>query len=299
LDPHALLRVVLYMCCRTEKPRIIKLANEKDRMTLFFRSQASERSEDGVVDHVVYAQPSVIIAGHYSIAPHMAELSHQGRAEHMSFVTGARLVRRALALGHTSHLVLWINDIGVAQAEREHLKGAYALPEDYRSIVAAEQLDPSRLDIMFESSTRNKASTLLRKLYKNQPYLFERVHTNRQDLVRCVNDDQCGLEGDKERFAYIVRGPGGEHLVVKEGPNPKCNFILATLFEQVCKRYAPRTVVNIFNELYAYRLSLGLHVAKAILNNRTPFVNLLCDGTRLYPLGELDPRLTQLSTTET
>lgn len=96
-----------------------------------------------------------------------------------------------------------------------------------------------------------------------------------------------------------MRGPSGEHLVVKEGSNPKCNFILATLFEQVCKRYAPRTVVNIFNELYAYRLSLGLHVAKAILNNRTPFVNLLCDGTRLYPLGELDPGLTQLSTTET
>ena len=37
-------------------------------------------------------------------------------------------------------------------------------------------------------------------------------------------------------------------------------------------------ILNIFNELYAYRLKLGIHVSQAIFDNQAPIKSVFCDG---------------------
>jgi hypothetical protein len=131
---------------------------------------------------------------------------------------------------------------------------------------------------MFESTMRNKASTLLRKIYKRRPQLFERVSASSEGLVRCVQSTVCEMETSTTNTAYVVSGPDAEKLVVKEGPNPKCNLILATLFNELRQLFAPKLQINVFNNVYRYRLQLGIHVSRKVLENTTPFLNVFCDG---------------------
>lgn len=228
------------------------------------------------------ASSSVVVAGHYSLADNMQELSSDGEPEVQSFAVGAHLVAQARHCGCTSRLVVWINDIGVPNGKRQDLKEHYALPDNYLRIIEGSGLDPAEVVVIFESTMRNKASVLARKLFKWEPELFEKVSASRGDLVRCVSADACGLDGPKAQTAYVVEGPTGEPLVVKEGPNPKCNMILATLFAHLRERFSPKLILTVFNDIYAYRLSLGVHVSQAILGNPTPMTSVLCDGQKVY-----------------
>lgn len=231
-----------------------------------------------ILDEVPPNHPSVVVAGHYCLAEHMQELSAESDAEVMSFEFGTRFVAEANKKHKKSHLVLWINDIGISADAREAIKADYALPESYQKVLNGVALDSKHLTIMFESSMRNKASTLLRKLYKRQPHLFEKVSAKSNDLVRCIQSAVCEKESSLAKTAYVIPGPDAERLVVKEGPNPKCNLILATFFNELRQRFSPRMQINVFNQVYRYRLQLGIHVSRSILENTTPFHNVFCDG---------------------
>lgn len=139
-------------------------------------------------------EPSVVIAGHYCLADDMEELSNEGEGEVMSFAFGVELVAEAIQRGLNSNLVLWVNDIGIEIEDRQSLKADYVLPENYQRLLDSSGLDRDRLIILFESTMRNKASVLLRKLYRRKSDLFERVDSKSKNLVRCVEDLQCDLE---------------------------------------------------------------------------------------------------------
>lgn len=223
------------------------------------------------------AGPALVIAGHYSIANEMRELSHECAAESMGFELGVSVVAQALAHHKACYLVLWINDIGVAEQIRKRFKQEYQLPENYQKILSRHGLDISHVIVMFESTMRNKASGLLRKLVKRNSLLIEKVDSRASDLVRCVQSF-CEVDRDITRTAYVIKGPNEENLVVKEGSNPKCNLILATFFHELQKQYSPSILINVFNEVYAYRIRLGIHVSQKLLDLSTPFYNIFCDG---------------------
>lgn len=233
-----------------------------------------------VLDRLNPNYPAVVVAGHYSLADYMEDVSSNGESEVTSFAVGVSLVSCAIKQGKTMTLVLFINDIGITGSHRENLKNNYTLPENYQKIMDQASLERKHLTVVFESAMRNKASTLLRKIYKREPEIFERVNARDANLVRCVSSTSCDFE-PTGHHAYVVSGPSGEKLVVKEGPNPKCNLILATFFNEISKKLSPKVIINVFNEIYAYRLSLGVHVCQQVLKNKTSFKNIYCDGVAL------------------
>lgn len=240
---------------------------------------------DGL-EHLGAAGRVAIVAGHYCISPGLEDLSHEGEAEQASFRMGAQLFAK-LGRGASGHaLVLWINDIGVAPAEREIIKREYRVPDAYRAILDEQGVDEREVTVLMESTVRNTASTLLRKLVKAKPELFEVMPGDDPRLVRCVDDSGCALERRVGTSVYVVRGPAGEQLVVKDGPNPKCNLILATLFRHLTSRLDASVIVNIFNDIYVNRIRLGVHVARTVLDNAVPFTNVFCDGQRYQIAAE-------------
>lgn len=160
------------------------------------------------------------------------------------------------------------------------LKEGYKIPQNYQRILDKSGIDPASVDVVFESTIRNKASVLLRKLYARSPHLFRKVSSTTEGLVRCVSSSICGIEAEV-KDAYVISGPNLEDLVVKEGPNPKCNLILATLFDGIIKDKKPDRIINIFNNIYAYRISLGIHVASTLMQCRVEMDSLFCENLEI------------------
>ncbi len=223
-----------------------------------------------------------VIAGHYCVAPELEDLSHEGDAEVMSFRKGAEIHRDLVARGVASQLCLWVNDIGIGPDERAAMKASYQPPANYLEIAATHGLAAGDVTVLFESTARNKASTWLRKIAKDRPELFRQNASSDTHLVRCVDGVMCGIGDDK--MAYVLDGPDGESLVVKDGPNPKCNLILATLFQMLQRKSNCQGIVNVFNDIYVNRIRLGLHVYRKVYDpgSVTVFENYFCGdgGTR-------------------
>lgn len=229
---------------------------------------------------------TAVLAGHYCLSENMSELSHQEESEQASFAYGASIVGTAREHGLPSSLVLWVNDIGVNPDNRRELKENYRIPENYLHILDKWGIGTESVDVMFESTMRNKASVLLRKLFARSPHLFRKVSNTSKGLVRCVSNSFCGIEPEV-KDAYVITGPNMEDLVVKEGPNPKCNLILATLFDTIKKDKKPDRIINIFNHIYAYRISLGIHVATQLVDCRIEMNNLFCEGYQIAAHEEI------------
>ena len=234
-----------------------------------------------VIDNIHSMTPAVIIAGHYCLADHMQELSSLGDAESQGFELGVQLLIRSLEIGIKHHLVVWINDIGISRQQRDKNKNSFSLPDNYQRILEQYGLDSSHVTVMFESCMRNKASTLVKKILKQQPGRLKKVDADNAELVRCVQNSGCDLAMQAKNHAYVIAGPDLEQLVIKEGPAPKCNLILATFFNELTNKFSPQHFVNIFNDVYAYRLRLGVHVANNLLNNTVSMTNVLCDGEQI------------------
>jgi len=234
-----------------------------------------------VLNKIDNMKSAVIIAGHYCLAEHMQELSSNGDAEVMCFELGAQLFSRALKKGITHHLVVWVNDIGINQKQREEIKRNFTLPDNYLHILELYKIKPSQVTVMFEGSMRNKASTLVKKIQKNQPGRLKKVDANCSDLVRCIQNSACDTQLQEKNHVYIIDGPNNEQLVIKEGPAPKCNLILATFFSELLNLFTAHHFINVFNDVYTYRLRLGIHVSYSLLNNSATMTNLLCDGEKI------------------
>ena len=226
-------------------------------------------------------EKAAIIAGHYCVAEELEDLSHQSPAEQLSFDKGAKLLRTMKDNGKEGVLVLWVNDIGIDKVKREQLKVNYQLPENYRIILEKYSLGEDSVEVVFESSMRNKASTSLRKIAKTKSNILTKVDPRDPSLIRCINKETCEIGGPTAGHVYAVEGPDKDMLVVKEGTNPKCNLILGTFLTEVAKRHSPDAIVNIFNAIYTSRIRFGVHVANHLLDNKVDVHNFFCDEDKV------------------
>lgn len=219
----------------------------------------------------------VVLAGHYCVAENLGALSYESPIEQKSLEAGVRLVQWVQERGEVCRLVLWVNDIGIDTAHRARLKESYSLPTPYRRILDKHRFDPLQVNVLFESTMRNKGSTWIRKIERQDASLIRRVPSSQVGLVRCVNDYQCEIEAEISHESIVIRGPDGRDLVLKEDTNPKCCLILGTLFSDVTKQFDANYIVNIFNNLYAARLDYGTHVAREVFQLRLPIWNYFVD----------------------
>ncbi|MEB7642925.1 hypothetical protein [Acinetobacter pittii] len=222
-----------------------------------------------------------VIAGHYCVSPDLEDLSNNGEAEELSFSKGIEMVTKINKKGLSATLCLWVNDIGIPSDQRALMKDNYRIPNNYSRLLEHSDITESDVLVLFESSARNKASTLLKKLTKNQPSLFRRHDSSDNDLIRCIEGTMCDISTG--RNAYVIDGPEGENLVVKEGPNPKCNLILATLFLTLRQQYKFDSTINIFNDIYINRIRLGLHVYNKLFSKENPMIfdNYFCSDSHI------------------
>lgn len=221
-----------------------------------------------------------ILAGHYCIAPELADLSNDEATQAFSFTLGVLLYKALRLANMPARLILWINDIGISQQQREYLKSQFELPANYAAILQQESLLPNEVEVIFESASRNKASTLLRKKIKQTPERFQQYTSDNPALIRCIDMDSCRI--DVGKTVYAITGPEGAPLVMKEGSNPKCNLILATLFFRIAQHHPELLFVNIFNDIYIERIRLGMFVAKEVYQLPNTFINLFCDDDSYF-----------------
>ncbi|WP_374088763.1 hypothetical protein [Methylomicrobium lacus] len=225
---------------------------------------------------------SLVVSGHYDAATAGSEAAYPGDVETLSFETGADLVRRAHRLSKNCRLALWVNDMAIGQAERDAFKQNYTLPYRYAEILRRHRLKDQDLCVIYESSLRQQASTELRAIYKKVPHLFDRIEADDTGLLRSVGAAASrSTEAEAEQIAYVIRGPYRESLVLKDGPHPQYNLILATLLKEISKRFSPGMIITVFNESEVYRLNLGMHVAKTLFGLATPMMNVYCDHEEL------------------
>lgn len=218
------------------------------------------------------AKRIVIVGGHYCVSEEFSELSADSETEKHTFSTAVRMVKTINNEGSEAKILLWVNDIGISLDKRKELKTNYKIPDSYSLILRDEKINPEIIEIYFESTIRNKASVKLRQMAKLNPSLFNKYSSEEGGLIRCI--DLCTISRGENNI-YSITGPKGIKLVVKEGPNPKCNLILATLFYLINSRMSPDAIISIFNVLYANRISLGLYVLSKLYGNNTPICSML------------------------
>lgn len=231
---------------------------------------------------------SAVVAGHYCLAPELTELSSEQETEESCFAYGVEIVRDTQAVGGHSRLILWINDIEIDAEQRAAIKQIYNLPENYRRILDRAGLTRADVQVLFESAMRNKASMRLRQLVNRKPQLFRKVPSDQEGLVRCIDTQFCSMDTSGSN-AYVIDSPDGSPLVVKEGPNPKCNLILATLFHRVVTDHAPDVIVNVFNSIYVNRIALGVHVSRQLYDSTVPMANLFVSGSKIVDCNFAGP----------
>jgi len=223
----------------------------------------------------------VIIAGHYCLSEKLSELSNEGESEISSFRTGVKAYRFLKSMNRKCKLVLWINDIGIETLARQEIKASYLIPQNYLDILGEYQVSIQDVEILFETTMRNKASVWFRKIYKRTPEKFQIMDNSDANLVRCIDPvEECPIIENVK--AYTILTDKGEPLVMKEGPHPKCNLILATLFATLEKGNEGALFLNIFNDIYIERIRLGIHVARNVYNLNSRFINCFVDGQEIY-----------------
>lgn len=235
--------------------------------------------------HVIKRLPrsgsAIVLAGHYCLAPDLQTFSHEGVEEASSFRLGATIAAAMLAQNRYCKLVLCVDDIGVPPEERNKIKSTYALPCNYRSILDQERLSADSLTVCFASTLRNSASALLRKLYRGSPEHVIRDSSTRDGLVRCSDGGNCSVDTGGG-VACKVASCSGENPAAEDERKFMCNIVLATLFDDLRARFHPDFQVNIFNEQYSSRLNMGRQVARTLLVNDTPMINLFCKDGRYF-----------------
>ncbi len=218
-----------------------------------------------------------IVAGHYCVAEELVDLSNEGESEVNTFRFGASLYSRLRNAGKKSKLILFVNDIGINKNDRKSILDDYTIPLNYIDILNDYDISYDAVDVIFESTVRNRASKEIRKLKKKDTDVFEIVPSTDKRLVRCIDPAAfCDIPSE-EKEAITIKGPDGEYLVVKEGSNPKCNTILATLFSNLEKIYESDVIINCFNVIYVNRIKLGEHVSNNLFLNSATKINLFFD----------------------
>lgn len=242
-------------------------------------------SIEPIVESIVYSGSTVIpiVAGHYCLNPDLKDLSSEAIPEESSFHFGIKLYKRLKESGLRAWIVVWVNDIGIDPNLRQQAKDMSDLPGNYMGILEQEGIIKedfqSVCTVMFESTMRNRASVQLRKIYKRNPSMFKIYDGSESGLIRCIDNNTCSLDARSGQIAYAVISPDGKDLVVKDGPNPKCNLILASLFDRLASNQGHAVhIVNMFNEIYIHRINLGVHVHNMLFANQLTFTNIFSDA---------------------
>ncbi len=237
---------------------------------------------DLVAGGVAARRRTVVLAGHYSVAPGLEEVSYDGVIEQRCFELGIRTVMRERALGALTRLLLWVNDIGIDPAARSRLKASYRLPTPYERIGERLGFDPGLMDVRFESTMRNKGSVWIRENEERLGELVWRTDATRPGLVRCTGEAACaGGDGEKKEVIATI-GPYGEELVLKEGSHPKCCLILGMLFREVVRTFNAERIVNVFNAIYLARIDYGVFVARRLFGNAVNIENVFVEESGVH-----------------
>lgn len=222
-----------------------------------------------------------IVAGHYCVADELSDLSNEADSEVNSFEYGIELYKSLKTYNKKAELILFINDIGIDKETRKALVDNYTIPDNYLSTLESNNIDLQDVKIVFESSMRNKASKDIRKIKKSSVDKFEILSSTDKRLVRCIDPAAACEIPQHDKQAITIKGPDGEYLVVKEGTNPKCNTILATLFNRLIEQNESDTIINCFNVIYTNRIRLGAYVSHNLFETNVNFINLFFDETGL------------------
>ncbi len=225
---------------------------------------------------------TMVIAGHYSVAPGLEEVSYDGVVEQRCFELGIRTVMKQRALGTPSRLLLWVNDIGIDPKARSRLKAEYQLPAPYRQLGEGLGFDPGLIDVRFESTMRNKGSVWVRENEERLGDLVWRTDATRPGLVRCTGDTACSVGDGEKKQVIATRGPYGEELVLKEGSHPKCCLILGMLFRETARSLGAERIINIFNGIYLSRIDYGVFVSRRLFGNAVAIENMFLDETTVH-----------------
>ncbi|ODS22825.1 hypothetical protein AB835_12175 [Candidatus Endobugula sertula] len=153
-------------------------------------------------------------------------------------------------------------------------------------LLQENDLGPDIVSVEFESSIRSKASSNVKKLKNKKESKINKIKSNEDGLVRCIDNEACEISDKDYLDSYVIEGMNGEQIVIKEGPNPKCNMILATLFEKYSKN-GPTKFYNFFNALYRDRINLGIYVYRKLYFGESKFENTYIDfmGNEIRELG--------------
>jgi hypothetical protein len=224
----------------------------------------------------------VVIAGHYCISEQLSDLSSEADAEEASFECGVALFKELTRRNNAGRLVLFVNDIGIDPQHRSQLKEGYRVPNNYQIILRRYMVDESDLNVVFESSLRNKATRAVDRMVKRNAALFSVKDSRADGLLRCIDTDACEIASDGTKQAITITGPEGESLVVKEGTNAKCNAIMATLYNTLSKENPESTAfVNLFNRIYVKRIDLGCFVFRKLYQGSVEFINMFFDDREI------------------
>lgn len=215
-----------------------------------------------------------IVAGHYCVSKELMELGSDQIIEESTFCLGVEIYKYISDHGYDCSLILFVNDIGISLGERKILKRNPTIPKNYRAILDKYNKKPSDVDIWFESMLRNKASKLISKENKNNKIIIK--DSGDEGLVRCINNAECSVP-ESNKIAMTIVGPEGDKLVVKEGTNPKCNSILATMYKQLQDNKKSDFNINIFNSIYSYRILLGKYVYKKLFDGTIDHMDIFID----------------------
>lgn len=170
-----------------------------------------------------------------------------------------------------------IDDIGLDKDERKKIKETFLLPEPYMKILKHFKIDENKIKILFESKARNGASHILsRKMYLlpgNEKITKEIVNFDKAcEYERCVPMSSHAKQEKQNKEIYSIIDPrSGIPLILKEGPNPKCNLIIAYSYYKETKEYD--SIISFYNAQWEQRLTYGAMVARELFGIEIPIID--------------------------
>jgi len=170
-----------------------------------------------------------------------------------------------------------VDDIGIDPKKRKEIKENFRLPKAYLDKMVENKVSEKDIDILFESSIRNKASHILSRqkhILPGRDKLTKEVVCFDQacEYERCVPQSSHAKQKKSDRDTFSIIDPySGIPLILKEGPNPKCNLILACSYFQGAKSYD--SIISFCNALWEQRMYYGAMVARILFGIQKPIID--------------------------
>jgi len=170
---------------------------------------------------------------------------------------------------------LLVDDIGITPEKRIKIKESFRLPKAYIDKLDEHNLKETEVDVIFESSMRNKASRILSdmKIPGKEKITKAMVAVDQAcEFERCVPQSDHSKKNKEDREIYSIIDPySGIPLILKEGSNPKCNLIIACSYYKDVEKY--NSIISFYNAYWEQRMQYGAMVAKLLFNIEKPIID--------------------------